>query len=105
MTSGPRTPVMRVPRVAALFVIVGCMCFASSQAYAQGSLVVTVTSPAQNSTVVGTITVRATVSAGGAPVSGPLVAGVQFKLDGANLGAEDTAAPYEVPWDTTTASN
>jgi hypothetical protein len=33
------------------------------------------------------------------------VAGVQFKLDGANLGAEDTTAPYSIPWDTTTASN
>ena len=33
------------------------------------------------------------------------VAGVQFKLDGANLGAEDTAAPYSVSWNTTTAAN
>ena len=31
--------------------------------------------------------------------------GVQFKLDGANLGAEDTAAPYSVSWNTTTATN
>src|SRR5207245_9554946 len=30
---------------------------------------------------------------------------VQFKLDGANLGAEDTSAPYSVSWNTTTASN
>ncbi|MGI8686135.1 MAG: LamG-like jellyroll fold domain-containing protein, partial [Acidimicrobiales bacterium] len=34
-----------------------------------------------------------------------IVAGVQFKLDGANLGAEDTTAPYSVSWDTTTATN
>ena len=33
------------------------------------------------------------------------VAGVQFRLDGANLGAEDAASPYSVSWDTTTASN
>src|SRR5205823_5352431 len=33
------------------------------------------------------------------------VAGVQFKLDGANLGTEDTAAPYSRTWDTTTAAN
>ena len=33
------------------------------------------------------------------------VAGVQFKLDGANLGAEDTASPYSVTWNTTTATN
>ena len=26
---------------------------------------------------------------------------VQFKLDGANLGAEDTSAPYSIVWDTT----
>jgi hypothetical protein len=30
---------------------------------------------------------------------------VQFKLDGANLGVEDTAAPYAVNWDTTSATN
>jgi hypothetical protein len=33
------------------------------------------------------------------------VVGVQFKLNGANLGAEDTTAPYSVSWDSTTASN
>src|SRR5207237_984801 len=33
------------------------------------------------------------------------VRGVQFKLDGANLGVEDTSAPYSVSWNTTTASN
>src|SRR5207249_5379466 len=31
--------------------------------------------------------------------------GVQFLLDGANLGAEVTSGPYSVSWDTTTASN
>jgi hypothetical protein len=30
------------------------------------------------------------------------VAGVQFRLDGANLGAERTVAPYAIAWDTTT---
>src|SRR5207302_1956094 len=33
------------------------------------------------------------------------VAGVQFFLDGATLGAEDTSTPYAVSWNTTTASN
>jgi hypothetical protein len=28
------------------------------------------------------------------------VAGVQFRIDGKNLGAEDTVAPYSTPWDT-----
>jgi hypothetical protein len=31
--------------------------------------------------------------------------GVQFKLDGANLGAEDTASPYSLAWNTTTTAN
>jgi hypothetical protein len=34
-----------------------------------------------------------------------MVAGVQFKLDGVDLGAEDTSAPYEISWDTTTTYN
>ena len=37
--------------------------------------------------------------------SGGTVAGVQYRLDGANLGAEVTAAPYSISWDTTTAGS
>ncbi|PYU96739.1 MAG: hypothetical protein DMG08_01545 [Acidobacteria bacterium] len=33
------------------------------------------------------------------------MAGVQFMLDGSNLGAEDTSSPYSVSWDTTAAGN
>jgi hypothetical protein len=33
------------------------------------------------------------------------VVGVQFRLDGVNLGAEDTTAPYSINWNTTQASN
>jgi hypothetical protein len=33
------------------------------------------------------------------------VVGVQFRVDGANVGAEKTVAPYAVTWDTTAASN
>jgi hypothetical protein len=33
------------------------------------------------------------------------VAGVQFLLDGAPLGAEDTTAPYGISWNTTTVAN
>jgi hypothetical protein len=33
------------------------------------------------------------------------VSGVQFLLDGANLGAEDVTAPYSVSWTTTTVAN
>jgi hypothetical protein len=66
-----------------------------------GSLVVTITSPASGATVGGTVTAAATVTI----VGGLVVRGVQFKVDGANLGAEDTTAPYSIPWDTRTASN
>ncbi len=66
-----------------------------------GSLIVTVTSPTSGSTVSGTVPVSASVSIAGSLT----VAGVQFKLDGANLGGEDTSSPYSVSWNTTTASN
>jgi Bacterial Ig domain len=55
--------------------------------------------PAEGATIRGTVTVRATVAEALA------VAGVQFELDGASLGAEDTSAPYELVWDTTKTPN
>jgi hypothetical protein len=33
------------------------------------------------------------------------VVGVQFALDGVNLGAETTTAPYQLPWDSGAAAN
>ena len=60
---------------------------------------VSVSAPAAGASVQGTIPVNATAS------DNVGVAGVQFTLDGANLGAEDTAAPYSVNWNTTTATN
>ena len=61
---------------------------------------VSLTAPASGATVSGTaVTVSATAADSGG------VAGVQFKLDGANLGAEDTTAPYSVTWNSTTATN
>ncbi len=51
------------------------------------------------STVTGTVTVSATAS------DNIGVAGVQFLLDSANLGAEDTTSPYGVSWDTTGVAN
>jgi hypothetical protein len=59
---------------------------------------VSITSPAA-----GTHTGTVSVTADAADTVG--VAGVQFRLDGANLGAEDTSAPWSVNWDTTTATN
>jgi hypothetical protein len=92
-----------IARVAVLLAMVGWSLIAPQPAQAQmlGSLIVTVTSPASGSTVSRTVPVTASVT-----VVGTLtVRGVQFKLDGANLGAEDLSAPYSVSWDTTTASN
>lgn len=87
-----------------LFLAVAVTCLSPVPASAQldaGSLIVTVTSPTSGSTVGGTVTVSASVS-----IIGSLtVVGVQFRLDGANLGAEDTTSPYDVPWNTKTASN
>ena len=60
---------------------------------------VSISSPAAGAQLSGTVNVTANAS------DNVGVAGVQFKLDGANLGSEDTAAPYSVPWDTTQASN
>jgi hypothetical protein len=52
------------------------------------------TSPPSGATVAGTVTVKASVSIVGSLV----VAGVQFQLDGRNLGTEDTTAPYSISW-------
>src|SRR2546425_11976906 len=86
----------------ALSAMIGGGLIAPQPAQAQlGSLVVNVTSPASGSTLSGTVP----VTASGTLVRALTVAGVQFKLDGNNLGAEDTSAPYSVSWNTTTASN
>jgi Concanavalin A-like lectin/glucanases superfamily/Domain of unknown function (DUF1929)/Bacterial Ig domain/Kelch motif/Galactose oxidase, central domain len=58
---------------------------------------VAVTAPASGANVAGSVTVAANAS----DPSG--IAGVQFRVDGVNLGAEVLAAPYSVSWDTTTA--
>ena len=58
-----------------------------------------VTAPAAGSVVSGNVTVSATAT------DNVGVAGVQFLLDGARLGAEDTTAPYSMTWNTTSASN
>src|SRR6185503_4067913 len=60
---------------------------------------VSVTAPASGASVQGTITVTASAS------DNIGVVGVQFKLDGANLGSEDTTSPYSISWNTVTASN
>src|SRR5438445_9035678 len=61
---------------------------------------VSLSAPATGATVSGTaVTVLASAS------DNVGVAGVQIKLDGVNLGAEDTVAPYSVAWNTTLATS
>ncbi len=60
---------------------------------------VSITAPANGATVATTATVSANASDNGT------VAGVQFKLDGSSLSAEDTTSPYSISWDTTNATN
>ncbi|MEA2330360.1 MAG: hypothetical protein QOH58_498 [Thermoleophilaceae bacterium] len=60
---------------------------------------VALTAPSNGATVSETINVTASAS------DDEAVAGVQFKLDGENLGLEDTSAPYSVPWATRNSSN
>lgn len=60
---------------------------------------VTITIPTTGATVSGTIPVTATAA------DDVGVVGVQFKLDGVNLGSEDTTASYAVIWNTSTATN
>ena len=60
---------------------------------------VSLTAPADGATVSGTINVTANAS------DNVGVVGVQFLLDGNNLGAEDTTAPYSVSWNTSSATN
>src|SRR5262252_2229930 len=60
---------------------------------------VTMTAPLDKANIGGVTTVTATAS------DNVGVAGVQFKLDGVALGAEVTAAPYTILWNTETALN
>ena len=61
--------------------------------------VASLTAPGSGATVTGNVTVSATAS------DNVGVVGVRFVLDGVDLGAEDTIAPYSVSWATTTASD
>jgi hypothetical protein len=60
---------------------------------------VSITAPNHNARVRNTVTVSANAS------DNVGVVGVQFKLDGVNIGPEVTTAPYSISWDTTTVSN
>ncbi|MDD5655805.1 MAG: Ig-like domain-containing protein, partial [Elusimicrobia bacterium] len=56
-----------------------------------------ITAPAAGATLSGSVALAASAS------DNTRVAGVQFKLDGANLGAEDASAPYAATWNTAAA--
>ena len=60
---------------------------------------VSITAPVANQTVAGTVV----VSADATNPSG--IAGVRFKVDGNNIGAEDTTSPYSVSFDTRSLAN
>ena len=60
---------------------------------------VTITTPANHSIVLATVTITATAT------DNVGVAGVQFKINGVNLGAEDTTAPYSTTWTNSTAGS
>ena len=55
--------------------------------------IVTISAPAAGATVSGEVTVSAAAS------DDESVTGVQFEVDGAPLGAEDTDPPYQATWD------
>ncbi|MBA4387616.1 MAG: hypothetical protein C0404_06515 [Verrucomicrobia bacterium] len=60
---------------------------------------VSLAAPANGAMVSNAVTVSATAT------DNVAVAGVQFKLDGTNLAAEDTTSPFSISWDTWTAGN
>ncbi len=61
---------------------------------------VSISAPANNALLAGTATTISALAS-----DNVAVLGVQFLLDGANFGAEDTTSPYSTTWNTTTASN
>src|SRR5687768_3613719 len=98
-----QTVVVRtVVRAAVLPGIIAAMWAAAPPAFAQLSgLIVTISAPGNGATVGGTTTISASVQIVGALT----VQGVQFTVDGVNVGAEDTSTPYSIAWNTRTASN
>ena len=70
---------------------------ASSGACDTTAPTVSITAPSSGDTVAG----NTAVSASASDANG--VAGVQFKLDGSNLGGEDTNSPYSIVWDAAAA--
>lgn len=60
---------------------------------------VSLTNPAAGATLSGTVTLSAIAQ------DNVGIAGVQFRLDGAAIGSEDTSAPYSLSWNSAAAAN
>src|SRR5271154_552414 len=71
----------------------------STSAPPPAPLAVAITSPAASATVSGTVAVAASAS------DGVAITGVQLQVDGASVGAADTASPYNFSWSTTSVAN
>jgi hypothetical protein len=61
---------------------------------------VSITAPQEGATVAGTVNVTAAAAG-----EYNAVTGVQFELDGSNLGSQDSQTPYQISWDTTTVAD
>lgn len=60
---------------------------------------ISITSPSSGSTISNSISISGNAS------DNIGVVGVQFKIDGSNIGNEDTSSLYSLSWDSTSASN
>jgi len=93
---------MKFAHVVAATSYIGCLSgsvFPSAPLSDNAVPAVSVSSPISGATVSGTVAVSATAS------DNVGVVGVQFRLDGVNLGAEDTTSPFSASWNTTSVSN
>ena len=79
------------------------------QSVTNGSYTVDATAPTVSITApsngASNLTGNVTVTASAADTGGSGLAGVQFKLDGVNLGAEDVNTPFSITWNASTATN
>jgi hypothetical protein len=66
--------------------------------------VVTLTAPAAGATVFGP-TVSGAVTLSATATGSAAIAGVQFKVDGMNVGSQVAASPYSYSWDSSSVSN
>jgi uncharacterized repeat protein (TIGR02543 family) len=79
---------------------VGSLTMSNFSLVSSSAPTVSITAPVANSVVSGTnvqLAANASAAAG--------IAGVQFQVDGANVGSPVTAAPYQYNWDSTTVAN